>query len=215
MRTEVLDLNEREVEDMLRRNNFCHFACTLNDKPYVVPMNFAYEMPFIFVYTTAGMKSKILDMNPQVCLQVEEIVDRSDWRSLIVHGNAVRIIDPVERERIFKLILETNPTLMPAMSIRWTDNWIRENKEVVYRIDPTEKSGRSAAEGQYRGDIRTTNIGPPNLNTRNFSQPHSRRREQIRVARPTPPVNTAQSGWHNRCQLVCRNAPAFSAVLES
>ena len=144
MRTEVLDLNEHEIEDMLRRNNYGHLACSLNDKPYVVPMNFAYEMPFIFVYTTAGMKSEILYMNPQICLQVEELVDRSDWRSVIVYGNATRIIDPKERERIFALILESNPTLMPAMSIRWTDNWIRENKEVVYRIDPTEMSGRAA-----------------------------------------------------------------------
>ena len=103
MRTEVLDLNEHEIEDMLRRNNYGHLACSLNDKPYVVPMNFAYEMPFIFVYTTAGMKSEILDMNPQICLQVEELVDRSDWRSVIVHGNATRIIDPKERERIFAL----------------------------------------------------------------------------------------------------------------
>ena len=144
MRTEILDLNQPEIEDMLRRNNYGHFACSLYDKPYVVPINFVYEPPFIFVYTTVGMKSQILDMNPQVCLQVEEIVDRGDWRSVIVHGNATRIIDPVERERIFKLILETNPTLMPAMGIRWTDNWIRENKEVVYRIDPTETSGRYA-----------------------------------------------------------------------
>ena len=144
MRTEVLDLNERDIEDILRRNNFGHFGCTLNDKPYVVPINFVYEMPFIYMYTTAGMKSQILDMNPQVCLQIEEIVDRGDWRSVIINGNATRIIDPVERERIFKMILETNPTLTPAMSIRWTDNWIRENKEVVYRIDPTEKSGRYA-----------------------------------------------------------------------
>ena len=73
-----------------------------------------------------------------------EIVDRGDWRSIVIHGNATRIIDPVERERILKLILESNPTLMPAMGIRWTNDWIRENKEVVYRIDPTEKSGRYA-----------------------------------------------------------------------
>lgn len=144
MRTEVLDLNNLEIEDMLRRNNYGHFACSLNDKPYVVPINFVYEMPFIFVYTTVGMKSQILDMNPQVCLQVEEIVSRGDWRSVIINGNATRIIDPVERERIFKLILDSNPTLMPAMSIRWTNNWIRENKEVVYRIDPIEMTGRCA-----------------------------------------------------------------------
>jgi len=144
MRTEVIDLNETEIEDMLTRNNYGHFACSLYDKPYVVPINFVYEPPFIYVYTTAGMKSQILDMNPQVCLQVEEIVDRGDWRSVVVSGNATRIIDPIERERIFKMIIKANPTLTPAMSIRWADNWIRENKEVVYRIDPTEKSGRYA-----------------------------------------------------------------------
>ena len=144
MRTELLNLNEHEIEDMLVRNNYGHFGCTLNDKPYVVPINFVYEMPFIYVYTTAGMKSQILDVNPQVCLQVEEIVDASDWRSVVVNGTATKIIDPVERERIMRLILKTNPTLTPAMGIRWVDDWIRENKEVVYRIDPNEMSGRYA-----------------------------------------------------------------------
>ena len=144
MRTEVVDLNEREIEDMLCRTHYGHLACSLDDKPYVVPTNFAYDMPFIFMYTTAGMKSRILDMNPRVCLQIEEVVNSSDWRSIIINGDATKIIDPVERERILRLILKTNPTLTPAMSIRWVNNWIRENKEVVYRIDPIEITGRYA-----------------------------------------------------------------------
>ncbi|HKP68621.1 MAG TPA: pyridoxamine 5'-phosphate oxidase family protein [Pyrinomonadaceae bacterium] len=153
MRTEILDLNEREIDDMLRRNNFGHFGCSLNEKPYVVPINFVYKMPFIYLYTTAGMKSQILDMNPQVCLQVEEVVNPGDWRSVVIHGNATRIIDPVERERILKMIVEANPTLTPAMGIRWTDNWIRENKEVVYRIDPSEKSGRFAQKVDVAANV--------------------------------------------------------------
>ncbi|MBK9766330.1 MAG: hypothetical protein IPP63_04580 [Chloracidobacterium sp.] len=52
--------------------------------------------------------------------------------------------DHVERERILALIAEINPTLTPAVSIHWMDNWIRENIEVIYRIVPLEMNGRRA-----------------------------------------------------------------------
>ena len=51
---------------------------------------------------------------------------------------------------------------MPAMSIRWTDNWIRENKEVVYRIDPTEMSGRAAQKVNIAVTFAQPTSGLPN-----------------------------------------------------
>ena len=67
----------------------------------------------------------------------------SDWRSVIVNGDAEQITDRIEREEVVKLIRSTNPALTPAISIRWMDNWIRENVEVVYRIKPYMIAGRS------------------------------------------------------------------------
>ena len=80
-----------------------------------------------------------------MCLQFEEVTDNQNWVSVIVDGEAARVTDAKERERILGLIVAINPTLTPAVSIHWMDNWIRENIEVLYRIVPLEINGRRAA----------------------------------------------------------------------
>jgi uncharacterized protein len=144
--TEVNELTQEQIEELLSRINYGHLACSLDDRPYVVPTNFAYASPFIYVYTTEGMKTNIIDKNPHVCLQIEEIVDSGEWQSVVVEGDAERITDRSERELALRLVRRTNPSLTPAISIRWVNNWIRENHEVVYRINLTGVSGRSATK---------------------------------------------------------------------
>ena len=141
---EILEMPDAEVDELLRRVGFGHFACARDNQPYVVPVRYAYDKPNIYIYTTAGMKSEIVRANPRVCLQVEEIVDYGDWRSVVVMGEAEQIVDRNEREAALKLILAANPTLTPAKGIRWVNHWVRENVEVVYRIIPDTVTGRSS-----------------------------------------------------------------------
>ena len=148
--TEVDEMEIAESEGVLMRVGYGHLACSRNDQPYVVPVNYFYEKPDVYIYTTAGMKTEIIKTNPRICLQVEEVVDNGNWRSVIVTGEAEQITDRNEREKAIKLILSTNPTLSPAISIRWVDNWVRENIEVVYRIKPDEITGRSALKVQTK-----------------------------------------------------------------
>ncbi len=89
------------------------------------------------------MKTDILDENPTVCLQLEDIKDRDNWKSLIIIGKAERLSEPQEIETAMKMIKKINPRLSPAWSIRWLDNWVRSNVEVVYRITPETMSGRT------------------------------------------------------------------------
>ncbi|HQX54280.1 MAG TPA: pyridoxamine 5'-phosphate oxidase family protein [Pyrinomonadaceae bacterium] len=141
---EVEELSRPQIVELLDRIDYGHLACSLNDLPYVIPVHFVHDNGEIFVYTTEGKKSRILSVNPRVCLQFEEVIDNQNWVSVIVDGEAARVTDHVERERILALIAEINPTLTPAVSIHWMDNWIRENIEVIYRIVPLEMNGRRA-----------------------------------------------------------------------
>jgi len=150
---EVLDMNDREIETMVKRVSYAHLACSRNDQPYVIPVHYSYQKPDFLFYTTAGMKTEIIDANPKVCLQIEEVVDNSDWRSIIVFGEAERIEDRGAREAAVESIREVNPTLTPAISIRWVDNWIRENVEVIYRIKPTQTTGRFSKKVFRKGAI--------------------------------------------------------------
>ena len=141
---EVDELSDVEITKLLARIDYGHLACSRGDRPYVVPVHYSYSDEGLFVYTTEGKKSEYIAANPHVCLQAEEVVDNQHWQSVIVDGTASRLTDEAERGLAFKKIKEINPTLTPAVSIHWLDEWVRENIEVIYRITPDRMSGRRA-----------------------------------------------------------------------
>lgn len=138
----IEDMSDPEISALLSKINYGHLGCSRDDQPYVVPIHFAFMDPYIYIYTTDGKKSAILAENPKICLQVEEVTDNERWQSVILNGQAEEITDDDESARIVKLITASNPTLTPAISIRWLDDWIRENIRLLYRITPTSSSGR-------------------------------------------------------------------------
>lgn len=142
---QVDDMANPDIEALLSNQDYGHLGCSDHDAPYVVPVHFVFDKPRIYIYTTEGKKYEIIARNPKVCLQVENVKSDADWRSVVVTGNAVKVTDPAERERAIGLLTIRNPTLSPAISIRWMDNWVRENREVVLRIDPSRMTGRSSA----------------------------------------------------------------------
>jgi nitroimidazol reductase NimA-like FMN-containing flavoprotein (pyridoxamine 5'-phosphate oxidase superfamily) len=82
-----------------------------------------------------------------VCLQVEDVADNERWVSVIVNGEAEQLTEQTEREKAVAAVARINPTLTPAISIHWMDDWVRENIEVVYRIKPLSTSGRMSVKG--------------------------------------------------------------------
>ncbi|CAN5529597.1 hypothetical protein BH10ACI2_BH10ACI2_07220 [soil metagenome] len=143
---EVEDLSESEIIDFLAELDYGHLACCRNNKPYVVPVHYAFDRKDIFVYTTEGKKADIIKENPNVCLQVEKVDDNHHWKSVIVDGFATQLKAGADRDRALELIVAVNPTLTPAVSIRWMDEWVRENVEVVYAVKPESMTGRRSLD---------------------------------------------------------------------
>jgi nitroimidazol reductase NimA-like FMN-containing flavoprotein (pyridoxamine 5'-phosphate oxidase superfamily) len=140
---EIEDMRRDEIEAVLRSISYGHLGCADGGQPYVVPVHYAFEDPNIYVYTTEGKKAEIIRSNPKVCLQVEDVEDGRNWQSVIVFGEAVQVEDKGERDTAMALLAKVNPTLTPAVSIRWMDNWVRENIEVIMRITPNMMTGRA------------------------------------------------------------------------
>jgi nitroimidazol reductase NimA-like FMN-containing flavoprotein (pyridoxamine 5'-phosphate oxidase superfamily) len=155
---EIRDLSESEILVIIARNSFAHIGCSRHNTPYVVPIHYAYQDPYIYIFTTQGKKTEILSVNPQVCVQIEEIVDHKNWASVVIDGEADEIFAEDERDEALKLITKTNPELTPAISIRWMDNWIRENISILYRITPLSMSGRASVPGS---EIKTPFVPHP------------------------------------------------------
>jgi nitroimidazol reductase NimA-like FMN-containing flavoprotein (pyridoxamine 5'-phosphate oxidase superfamily) len=140
----VEDIPPAEMHALLQRESFGHLGCARDGRPYVLPMNYAYDGKELYFFTTEGMKTQFIHANPQVCLQVEEITDSTHWRSVMVIGRAEEITGKEEMERAMKLITERNPSLTPAISNTKLDTWGRSVDIALYRITPELIDGRQA-----------------------------------------------------------------------
>jgi nitroimidazol reductase NimA-like FMN-containing flavoprotein (pyridoxamine 5'-phosphate oxidase superfamily) len=138
----VEDMAPTEMQALLKRESFGHLGCARDARPYVLPMNYAYDGEDLYFFTTEGMKTRYIEANPQVCLQVEEVVDSTHWRSVMVSGTAEQITKSEDMQRAMKLISERNPSLTPAISATQLDTWGRAVDIAIYRITPEVIDGR-------------------------------------------------------------------------
>ena len=142
---ELVEMPSNEMRALLTAVAYGHLGCSKDGNPYVLPINYAYEEPDIYIFTTEGMKTNYMDANPEVCLQVEEVTDQTHWRSVIAHGPAERLTTSEDIEHAMQLITLRNPTLTPALSTLWADAWGRASNVAIYRIRPHRLSGRRTA----------------------------------------------------------------------
>ena len=142
----VEDMPAEEMKALLQAVGFGHLGCARDNRPYVVPMHFAYDAECIYFLTTEGMKTSYIEHNPEVCLQVEEVEDAAHWRSVMATGRAERLTGAEDMERAMQLIAKRNPTLTPALNLTQIDAWGRANNVALYRLRPDVLDGRKTAE---------------------------------------------------------------------
>jgi len=138
----VEDMSPEEMHALLRRESFGHLGCARDNRPYVVPMNYAYDGKDLYFFTTEGMKTRFIHANPEVCLQVEEITDTTHWKSVTVSGIAKEITANEEMQQAMKIITAQNPSLTPAISATQVDSMGRAVDIAIYRITPEVIDGR-------------------------------------------------------------------------
>jgi nitroimidazol reductase NimA-like FMN-containing flavoprotein (pyridoxamine 5'-phosphate oxidase superfamily) len=138
----VKDMVMGEMQALLLRVGFGHLGCTRDDHPYVVPMHYAYDGQDIYFFTTEGTKTEFIAANSEVCFQVEEITDPSNWRSVMFIGEAHKITKQDEVEHAMQLITERNQTLTPALNKTDIGAWHRLSNIAIYRVRPGALYGR-------------------------------------------------------------------------
>lgn len=143
---DVYEMGSKEIQDLLQQVGYGHLGCAHEGRPYVVPMHYYLEGSDIYIFTTEGQKTKYIDANPQVCLQVEAVHDPLHWRSVIVTGRAERLTQQQDIDQAMQLIKERNPTLTPAINTTWIDAWGRSNVIAIYCIHPSEITGNKTSE---------------------------------------------------------------------
>jgi nitroimidazol reductase NimA-like FMN-containing flavoprotein (pyridoxamine 5'-phosphate oxidase superfamily) len=98
----------------------------------VVPINYLFEDMAIYSHSMPGRKIEALRTHPRACLQVDEIQDDFNWRSVIAFGNFEEIRVPSDRRSILGKLLGRFPLLTPVESAIAQDAGAPDS--IVFRI---------------------------------------------------------------------------------
>lgn len=82
----IREMTRQECTVMLKSARLGRLGCVRNNRPYVVPIHFAFGDNFIFSFSLPGKKVESMRDNPHVCLQVDDVGGVHGWKSVVVDG---------------------------------------------------------------------------------------------------------------------------------
>jgi len=112
----VGNLREDESRQMLREQHVGRLGCCLDSEPYVVPVSYLFEGDSIYVHSMPGRKIDTLRANPRACLQVDNVKNTYDWKSVIAYGFFFELTDQAERRKMLVRLFNHFPHLTPVES---------------------------------------------------------------------------------------------------
>jgi nitroimidazol reductase NimA-like FMN-containing flavoprotein (pyridoxamine 5'-phosphate oxidase superfamily) len=138
------ELNEDQIDRLLRNEVIARIGCLSNGRVYVVPVTYVYDGTYLYGHTMDGAKLRAMRAHPDVCVEVDHVDNLSNWQSVIAWGTfeecrggdwdaGFRIL----ADRIMPLLVFPRDEPPPDLSV------LRRGS--VYRIRLRERSGRFEA----------------------------------------------------------------------
>lgn len=142
-------LNSDQIDQVLQMQVFGRIACYSNNKPYIVPVSYAYDGKYLYVHSREGLKVQMLRSNPETCFQVDIIDNLASWRSVIVWGTYEELKSIPAQENAKQMLDNRFSPLHTSHSISRSPDNIhppqsveKKLKAVYFRIKIKEKTGR-------------------------------------------------------------------------
>lgn len=84
----VHKMTPAECRAVLARVRLGRLACVREDQPYIVPVALYLDPDdhVVYGFSTVGQKIHWMRDNPLVCIEVEEIVSRTHWATVVAFG---------------------------------------------------------------------------------------------------------------------------------
>jgi nitroimidazol reductase NimA-like FMN-containing flavoprotein (pyridoxamine 5'-phosphate oxidase superfamily) len=145
----IHELTRQECIDLLQRTHVARLACARHSQPYIVPISFYFDTfdTCLYSFSTVGQKIHWMRDNPKVAVEVDEVVDRFTWTSVVLSGFYEELRDATDvarsRARALKLLQERTEWWLPGIA-RLSDG-SEHDTPVVYRIQLATMSGRREA----------------------------------------------------------------------
>ena len=148
---QIRELKADECLTMLQATNLGRLGCVRYNSPYIVPIYYDYYGEALYSFATVGKKIQWMRTNPRVCVEVDDIIDRFNWTTVVVKGKYEELTKSAAhqaaRKRAYSLFENRPDWWYPAAGKTRTSE-IRT--PVIYRIIIEAVSGRQACRDPKR-----------------------------------------------------------------
>jgi uncharacterized protein len=170
----IHEMSEKDCRKALKEATLGRLACVRENRPYVVPIYFAFDGEHIYSFTTLGKKVRWMRSNPHVCLEIDEQTSHNNWMSIVVFGRYEELPD----EPQYKPARMAAHHLLQRRTMWWEPAYVAtEHRQtpdsftpIFYRIQIESMTGHRATLDQA---------------------------ETSGVAVAVAPVNSRRSWWNN------------------
>ncbi len=136
------DLTRDEAIEMLTRNHVGRLAFSFHDKVDIEPISYVFADGWLYARTSPGHKLSTVQHHPWVAFEVDEVRNRYDWRSVVVHGtiyflDSSRDADRADYENALKVLRSAEADALTA-------NDAAPHRQAVLRIYADEVVGKGA-----------------------------------------------------------------------
>lgn len=149
----IQDISREKCVAFLKATHIGHIACVADGQPYVTPFSFAYDGEYLYSFGTLGRKLTWMRNNPRVGVQVDKIITRQEWTSVVMSG----LYDELPAKSDEASLAHD---LLAATAVWWEPGYARTISKGVdrpldtvwFRIRIAEMTGHQAMQDETTGD---------------------------------------------------------------
>jgi nitroimidazol reductase NimA-like FMN-containing flavoprotein (pyridoxamine 5'-phosphate oxidase superfamily) len=101
----IHELSETDIDHILRNERIGRIGSTSVGHVQITPIVYGYDGTSIYGHSRFGRKIQYMRGNPEVCFEVEEVVDPVTWAVVVLHGRYMELDDLQERDVAMRCIL--------------------------------------------------------------------------------------------------------------
>ena len=135
-------LTHSEIDEVLQNNLVGRIGCSNGSKIYVVPINYVYDGKHILAHAMQGQKIDMMRTYPDVCFEIDEVQNFTNWKSVILWGTYQELPDERNRIAAMKEFAEKMIHIKIGSTAHLKDTSHVSVKPVIFRIVIIEKTGR-------------------------------------------------------------------------
>ena len=144
----IQDMSRASSIVLLKSTDVGRIACARGSQPYVTLFTFAYKENFLYSFGTVGKRIEWMRTNPLVCVEVDKIVRRQEWQTVVIFGRYQELPRTKELDEVQRLAHD----ILAKKGNWWEPGFVKTLKDgverplepIYFRITIDEISGHQA-----------------------------------------------------------------------